>query len=89
MVDATRAASDSATDDQPMSAEAEASGDTHAGQLLDGARAIRRYLVHLGLTGMTERRVFHWAADGRLPVKKIGNRLVANKRTLLRHFGMD
>jgi hypothetical protein len=38
---------------------------------------------------MTEKKVFHWAADGRLPIKKIGNRLVANKRTLLRHFGLD
>lgn len=70
-------------------AEEDGKGEPYAGELLDGAKAIRRYLVHLGLTGMTERRVFHWAADGRLPVTKIGNRLVANKRTLLRHFGLE
>jgi hypothetical protein len=61
---------------------------THAGQILDGAKMIARYMVHLGFGDMTEKRVFHWAADGRLPVKKIGNRLVANKPTLLRHFGL-
>jgi predicted transcriptional regulator len=63
--------------------------DPHAGQVLDGAKAIQRYLVHLGFTAMTEKRVFHWAANGRLPVKKIGNRLVANKRALLRHLGLE
>jgi hypothetical protein len=61
----------------------------YAGQILDGARAITEYLIHLGFTAMTEKRVFHWAADGRLPVTKIGHRLVANKRALLRHFGID
>jgi hypothetical protein len=70
-------------------AEASAHPDSDAGQLLDGAKAIQRYLVYLGLTEMTEKRVFNWAADGRLPVKKLGNRLIANKRTLLRHFGIE
>jgi hypothetical protein len=73
------------------------SGDTgtndydaaYAGQILNGAKTIAKYLVHLGFTDMTEKKVFHWAADGRLPVKKIGNRLVANKRTLVRHFGLE
>ena len=65
------------------------SDEMHEGQFLDGAKAIRGYLVHLGFTQMTVKRVFHWAADGRLPVKKIGNRLVANKRALLRHFGIE
>jgi hypothetical protein len=60
----------------------------YAGQILDGAKMIAQYLVHLGFADMTEKKVFHWAADGRLPVKKIGNRLVANKRALLRHFGL-
>jgi hypothetical protein len=60
----------------------------HAGQILDGAKAIAKYLIHLGFADMTEKKVFHWAADGRLPVKKIGNRIVANKRALLRHFGL-
>jgi hypothetical protein len=61
----------------------------YAGQILDGAKTIAKYLIYLGFTDMTEKKVFHWAADGRLPVKKIGNRLVANKRKLLRHFGID
>ncbi len=61
----------------------------HAGQILDGAKAIAKYLVHLGFTDMTEKKVCHWAADGRLPVKKIGNRLVANKRAPRRHFGLE
>jgi hypothetical protein len=60
----------------------------YAGQILDGAKSIAEYLVHLGFADMTEKKVFHWAADGRLPVKKIGNRIVANKRALLRHFGL-
>jgi hypothetical protein len=60
----------------------------YAGQILDGAKMIAQYLVHLGFADMTEKKVFHWAADGRLPVKKIGNRIVANKRALLRHFGL-
>jgi hypothetical protein len=65
------------------------SDDTlYAEQILDGAKMIAAYLAHLGFPQMTEKKVFHWAADGRLPVKKIGNRLVANKRTLLRHFGL-
>jgi hypothetical protein len=70
---------------------AEVSSDdaAYAGQVLDGAKMIAKYLVHLGFVDMTEKKVFHWAADGRLPVKKIGNRLVANKRTLLRHFGLS
>jgi hypothetical protein len=61
----------------------------YAAQILDGAKMIAKYLVHLGFTDMTEKKVFHWAADGRLPVKKIGNRLIANKPTLLRHFGLE
>jgi hypothetical protein len=60
----------------------------YAGQILDGAKLIAQYLRHLGFE-MTEKRVFHWAADGRLPVKKIGSRLTANKRALIRHFGLD
>ena len=60
----------------------------YAGQILDGAKVIAQYLRHLGFE-MTERRVFHWAADGRLPVKKIGSRIVANKWALLRHFGLE
>ena len=67
------------------------SGDDaiYAGQILSGAKMIAQYLTHLGFADMTEKKVFHWAADGRLPVRKIGNRLVANKRALLRHFGLD
>jgi hypothetical protein len=61
----------------------------YAGQILDGAKTIAQYLVYLGFTDMTEKKVFHWAADGRLPIKKIGHRLVANKRTLLRHLGLS
>jgi hypothetical protein len=63
--------------------------EAYAGQILDGAKMIARYLVHLGFSDMNEKKVFQWAADGRLPVKKIGNRLVASKRMLLRHFGLD
>ena len=62
---------------------------TYAGQILDGAKMIAKYLIYLGFTDMTEKKVFHWAAVGRLPVRKIGNRLVANKRTLLTHFGLE
>ena len=61
----------------------------HLGQLLGSAKIIAEYLVLLGLADMNEKKVFNWAADGRLPVKKIGNRIVANKRELLRHFGLD
>lgn len=61
----------------------------YAGQILDGAKSIAAYLVYLGFTDMNEKKVFNWAADGRLPVKKIGNRLVASKRLLVRHFGLD
>jgi hypothetical protein len=61
----------------------------YAGQILDGAEKISEYLIYLGFTDMTKGRVFHWAADGRLPVKKIGSRLIGNKRTLLQHFGLS
>ena len=61
----------------------------YQGQILDGAKKIAKYLNYIGFSDITERRVFHWAADGRLPVTKIGNRLVANKRSLLRHFGVN
>jgi hypothetical protein len=63
--------------------------DRHADQILDGAKVITKYLIYLGFSDMTEKKVFHWAADGRLPVKKLGHRIVANKRTLLRHFGLE
>jgi hypothetical protein len=63
--------------------------DPHAGQILVGARAIRDYLILLGFTDMTEKRVFDWAETGRLPISRIGSRLIANKRTLLRHFGLE
>lgn len=63
--------------------------DQHADQILDGAKVITKYLIYLGFSDMTEKKVFHWAADGRLPVKKVGHRIVANKRTLLRHFGLE
>jgi len=66
-----------------------ANDDPYAGQILDGAKAIAKYMVHLGFTEMTEKRVFHWAASGRLPAKKIGHRLISNKRSLLRHLGLD
>jgi hypothetical protein len=69
--------------------EVSGSDPEHEGQVLDGAKAIAAYLVYLGLTNMHEKKVFQWAADGRLPVRKIGNRLVANKRALLRHFGLS
>lgn len=61
----------------------------HAGQILDGAKRITKYLIYLGFDDMTEKKVFQWAADGRLPVKKIGNRIVANKRAVLRHLGLE
>src|SRR5687767_1547828 len=60
----------------------------YAGQILDGAKNIARYLIYLGFSEMTEKKVFHWAADGRLPIKKIGNRLVANKRAILEHLNL-
>lgn len=60
----------------------------YAGQILDGAKNIAKYLIYLGFAEMTEKKVFHWAADGRLPVKKIGNRLVANKRSILQHLNL-
>jgi hypothetical protein len=68
--------------------ELNAEDGAYAGQILDGAKMIAQYLVHLGFADMTEKKVFHWAADGRFPVKKIGNRIVANKRALLWHFGL-
>lgn len=61
----------------------------HAGQILDGGKKIAEYLTHLGFPDMSDKKVFQWAADGRLPVRKIGNRLVTNKNALLRHFGLD
>jgi hypothetical protein len=61
----------------------------HEGQILDGGKNIAAYLAYLGFSDMSDKKVFQWAADGRLPVKKIGNRIVANKRTLLCHFGLS
>lgn len=63
--------------------------DPHAGQILVGAKRICDYLVHLGVTDMTEKRVFDWCETGRLPHTRIGTRLFANKRALLRHFGLE
>jgi hypothetical protein len=63
--------------------------DPHAGQILVGARAIRDYLIVLGFTEMTEKRVFDWCETGRLPHTRIGSRLIANKPALLRHFGLE
>lgn len=60
----------------------------NTGQILDGAKRIAEYLIHLGFHDMTDKKVFQWAADGRLPVIKIGNRIVTNKRALLKHFGI-
>ncbi len=60
----------------------------YAGQILDGGKMIARYLVHLGFSDMTEKKVFQWAADGRLPTKKIGVRIVTTKRALQQHFGL-
>lgn len=74
--------------DVPAEEAAVGDDDQYAGQILDGAKTITRYLVYLGFTDMTEKMVFHWAADGRLPVLKIGNRLVTNKRAIHRHFGL-
>ena len=39
----------------------------YAGQILDGAKMIASYMIHLGFADMTEKKVFHWASDGRLP----------------------
>jgi hypothetical protein len=61
----------------------------HIGQLLGSAKIIAEYLVLLGLADMNEKKVFNWASNGRLPVKKIGSRILANKRDLLRHFGLE
>jgi|SRR5579862_4877397 len=60
----------------------------YAGQILDGAKNIAKYLIYLGFSDMTEKKVFHWAADGRLPVKKIGNRLITNKHLIQRHLNL-
>lgn len=68
--------------------ENDAQPDAWAGQMLDGAKAIQGYLVHLGFSDMTEKRVFYLAANKRLPIKKIGSRLVTSKRALLRHFDL-
>ena len=72
-----------------LSKEVDTDDTRFARQILDGAKNIAEYLVYLGFLGMTERKVFDWAANGKLPVKKIGNRLVANKRMLVKHFGLD
>jgi hypothetical protein len=61
----------------------------HAGQILDGGKVIAQYMVHLGFASMTEKKVFQWAANGRIPVKKIGNRLVTTKRAISQHFGLE
>lgn len=61
----------------------------HAGQILDGGKKIAAYLTHLGFPDMSEKKVFQWAADGRLPVKKIGSRIVTHKRLLLKYFGLE
>jgi hypothetical protein len=61
----------------------------NAGQILDGAKSIADYLVYLGLQDMTDKKVFQWVADGRLPVIRVGNRIIANKRSLLIHFGIE
>ncbi len=68
--------------------ELNADDAAYSGQVLDGAKNIAKYLIYLGFLEMTEKKVFHWAADGRLPVKKIGSRLVANKRSILRHLNL-
>lgn len=69
-------------------ADIDAGETNYAGQILDGAKNIASYLIYLGFSDMTEKKVFHWAADGRLPVKKIGNRIVATKRSILRHLNL-
>lgn len=56
--------------------------EANAGQILDGAKAITKYLDFLGFSEMTERRVFHWAADGRLPVK-IGLLLISGQSCVI------
>jgi hypothetical protein len=79
------------SDQTPIDVSTERKGDLdfYAGQILDGAKAIARYLNHIGFTEMNERKVYHWAADGRIPVTKVGNRLVTNKRRVLRHMGIE
>src|SRR5690348_5906027 len=67
----------------------DAADSMHAGQILDGAKRIAEYLALLGFTEMTPKLVFCWASDGRLPVKKIGSRLVTTKRALHGHFGLE
>jgi hypothetical protein len=76
-----------ANDELNVVAEHDADDHLYAGQILDGAKAIRQYLIYLGFE-MTEKRVFHWASNGRLPVKRIGSPLVTSKRALLRHFNL-
>lgn len=71
-----------------QSPERRANDAAYAGQILDGAKNIAKYLIYLGFTEMTEKKVFHWVANGRLPAKKIGNRLVSNKNAILQSFGL-
>jgi hypothetical protein len=72
-----------------MSDNCASSDDPHAGQILVGARKIADYLIFLGFSDMSEKRVFDWCESGRLPHTRIGTRLIANKRALLRHFGLE
>lgn len=72
-----------------MSENCTGGDDPHAGQILVGAKKICDYLVLLGLSEMTERKVFDWCESGRLPHTRIGSRLIANKPALRRHFGLD
>lgn len=55
--------------------ELSADDAAYSGQILDGARNIAKYLISLGFSEMT--------------VKKIENRIVANKRSFLRHLNLS
>jgi hypothetical protein len=51
-----------------------------ADDLLFGARAIGEFI------GLDERQTFHQAANGNIPVTKMGRLIVASRRMLRRHF---
>ena len=48
--------------------------------LLDGARAIGQFL------NISDRQVFHAVENGRLPVVRLGTKIMARRSTLLKWF---
>lgn len=53
---------------------------TFQNDLLDGANAIGQFL------GLTNRQVYHAVESGKLPVVRLGTKIMARRSTLLKWF---